>query len=61
MSEKRININELDGYGSPEGYFVYPPCCSTGEPQDYPVGLSSIITSGECYKCGAKLNVEITY
>ncbi len=61
MSEKRININELDGYDSPEGYFIYPPCCSTGEPQDYPIGLSGIIKNKECYKCGTKMNVEITY
>lgn len=57
MSEKRININELKGYDSTEGYMFYPPCC--GANLHHTIFLSSLIEEGECWNCGQSIDVEL--
>jgi len=58
MVEKRYNIKNLDGYGSVEGYFVYPPCC--GDEIHHPISIDSLIKNGECWNCNTEIDVELT-
>ena len=57
MVEKRYNIDNLDGYGSVEGYLLYPPCC--GDDIMHTMSLQSIIKNGECWNCGTEIDVEL--
>lgn len=56
---KIVDIDNVKGYDSVEGYLIYPPCCS--EDIKHTISLSSIIKNGRCWHCDTEIDVKLSF